>query len=105
MPLGLQDIERLVFYLPLGPATGGEFNDRVTADIEIGDEAVAVGHLPAGVAYFDHQPVDRDRLGITPQRHAGQPLIPVSDPLPAAPDRLRPLVRYETGAKIFDRLV
>src|SRR3954470_15208651 len=41
----LQDIEALVLDLPARPATGGEVDHRIGADLEVGDEAVAVwGH-------------------------------------------------------------
>lgn len=39
----LQDIEALVLDFPSGAAAGGEVDHRVGADLEVGDEAVAVG--------------------------------------------------------------
>jgi hypothetical protein len=38
--LGLEDVERLILDLPPGPAAGGEFDDGVGADGQIGDKAV-----------------------------------------------------------------
>ena len=47
--LVLQNVERLVLDLPPGPATGGKFDDGVGTDRQIGNEAVAIGGLAAGV--------------------------------------------------------
>src|SRR3954447_15498828 len=39
----LQNVEAFVLDLPARPATGGEVDHRVGANLEVGDEAVAVG--------------------------------------------------------------
>src|SRR5277367_3049947 len=52
--LGFQNIEALVFNLPSGPAAGGEFGDIVSVDIQVSDEAVTIGHFPAGITDLDH---------------------------------------------------
>jgi hypothetical protein len=50
--LGFENIERFVLDLPSGPAGGGQFGDIVPPDIQIGDEAIAIGHFPAGIAEY-----------------------------------------------------
>jgi hypothetical protein len=44
--VGLEHVEGLVFDLPAGAATGGQFGNAVASDGEIGDEAVVIGSLP-----------------------------------------------------------
>src|SRR5208282_847998 len=51
--LVLQNVERLILDLPPCPATGGEFDDSVGTDGQIGDEAVAIGRLALGVDDLD----------------------------------------------------
>ena len=51
----LQDIEAFVLDLPAGAATGGQFGHRVGADLEVGDEAVAVCDGAGGVDDLDHR--------------------------------------------------
>jgi hypothetical protein len=54
--VGLENVERLVLDLPPRPAAGGEFNDRVRTDRQIGDEAVAIRRLAPGVDDLDVKP-------------------------------------------------
>ena len=65
--LVLQDVERLVLDLPSRPAAGGQFDDGVGADRQIGDEAVAICRLAPGIDDLDLEPVDRQRIP-TPSR-------------------------------------
>ena len=60
--VGLEDVERLVLDLPPRPAAGGEFDDCVGTDGQIGDEAVALGRLTLGVDDLDLEPVDLERI-------------------------------------------
>jgi hypothetical protein len=55
---GFQNVERFVFDLPPGAAGGGECGDVLAADLQVGDEAVAISRLTVGVANFNHQPID-----------------------------------------------
>jgi hypothetical protein len=46
----LQDVGSLVLDFPSRSAAGGQVGDRVAVDRQVGDEAVAPGDLPGGVA-------------------------------------------------------
>ena len=86
--LVLQNVERFVRDLPPGPATGGKFDDGIGTDRQIGDEAVAIGGLAAGVDDLDLEPVDGQRIAPVAQRDILEPAIAVDEALPATLDRL-----------------
>ena len=102
---GFQDVERLVLDLPPGATAAGEFGDVVPTDLQVGDEAVAISHFSTVIADPDAQPVDRHRLLIAAQRHAGEPSIAAGDPFLAVPDAIDPFVEDDAGAEFFNRLV
>src|SRR3954464_2543233 len=101
----LQDVEAFVLDLPACPATGGQVDHCVGTDVEIGDEAVAVGDLTGGVDDLDHQPVDGQGIGIAAQRNVAQPAVAVLEPLPSALDCAGQRRQIDTGEVFLDRLV
>ena len=74
----LEDVEGLVLDLPAGAAAGGEFDDVVGADGQIGDPAVAVGGLAPGVDNPDLDRVERggvfSRLTFSSMRGRSMPV-------------------------------
>ena len=103
--LGLQSVEAFVLDLPACPAARGKFGHVVPVDRQVGDEAVAIGHLAVGIEDLDHQPVDRHRLGVAAQRHIAQPLVAVGRPLLAAPDLPGQFIQLDAGTEFLDRRV
>src|SRR3954468_1413769 len=101
----LQNIEAFVLDLPTRPATGGQFGHRVAADLEVGDEAVAVGDGAGGVDDLDHEPVDGHGLGIAAQRNVAQPAVAIVEPLPAALDLTAQRRQLDAGEVFLDRLM
>src|SRR5262249_33812917 len=81
--LGFQGVEAFVLDLPARPAAGGQFDDGVAADGQIGDEAVAIGHRAGGGANLDHQPVERHGIRAVAHRHIAKPAIGVGEALAA----------------------
>ena len=55
---GLEHVERLVLDLPSCSAAGGQFDNRIGTDGQVGDEAVAIGRLAPSVDDLDLEPVD-----------------------------------------------
>jgi hypothetical protein len=66
---GFQGVEAFVLDFSARSAADCQFDDGIAIDGQIGDEAVAIGHLAGGVANLDHQPVDRHGIGAVTQRH------------------------------------
>jgi hypothetical protein len=57
----LENVEGFVLDLPSCATAGGEFDDVVTANRQVGHEAVAVGRLAGRVDDFDLEPIDDER--------------------------------------------
>ncbi len=57
-----QSVESFVLDFPPRPAGGGEIFDIAGVDFEIGNEAVAIGDLAAGIADGDFQPIGFERV-------------------------------------------
>ena len=49
----------------------------IERDVEVGDEAVPVGHLAVGLDDPDLQPSDAERIGAVAQGRVGHPPVPV----------------------------
>src|SRR4051812_27316603 len=101
--LVLQNVERLVLDLPPGPATGGKFDDSVGTDRQIGDEAVAIGGLAAGVDDLDLEPVDDERIAPVAQRDIMEPAIAMDEALLAALEGLLQPRQIGTGQVFLDQ--
>src|SRR5271157_5296482 len=101
--LVLQNVERLVLDLPPRPATGGKVDDRVGTDGQVGDEAVAVCRLAAGVDDLELEPVDRQRVLAVAQRHVMEPAVAMDETLLAAPDRLLDHRQVDAGEIVLDQ--
>lgn len=85
---GFQDVEGLVFDFPAGTAAGGQSGDVGWADLEIGDEAVAIGYFIVGVEDLDLEPVDLQGILAVAQRNIVDPPVPVCALSFAMPDGL-----------------
>ncbi len=60
VPVVLEDVEGLVLNFPSGSAASGDFGHILSVHRQIGDEAIAVGHLAIRLGDFDFQPIDGD---------------------------------------------
>src|SRR3954454_8685084 len=101
----LQDVEAFILDLPAGAATGGQFSHRVGTDVEIGDEAVAVGDGAGGIDDLDHQPVDGQGVGVAAQRDVGEPAVAVVEALAPALDLVGQGRQLDAGEIFLDRLM
>src|SRR4051812_31977974 len=101
----LQNVEAFILDLPARPATGGEVDHRVGANLEIGDEAVAVGDGAGGIDDLDHEPVDGQGVSIAAQRNVAQPAVAVVEALAPALDRAGLCRQLDTGEIFLNRLV
>ena len=99
---GFQGVEAFVLDLPARPAASCQFDHGVAIDGQIGDEAVAIGHLVGGVAYLDHQPIDRHGVGAVAQRHVAYPTIGMGESLPAVLDPLCQFRKFDPGQVFLD---
>src|SRR5687767_12617025 len=83
----LQDVEALVLDFPPGAPTAGEVDQRVRNDLEGGYGTVAGWDGAGGRDHLDHEPVDRQGIGIAAQRNVAQPAVAVVEALASALDR------------------
>src|SRR3954454_5530368 len=101
----LQDIEAFILDLPARPAAGGQVDHRVGTDVEVGDEAVAVGDGAGGVDDLDHQPVDSHGLGVAAQRDVREPAVAIVEALAPALDLAAQRRQVDAGEIFLDRLM
>ena len=75
------------------------------ANLEVGDEAVAVGDGAGGVDDLDHEPVDGQGVGIAAQRDVAQPAVAVVETLAPPLDCAGQRREIDAGEVFLDRLM